>query len=209
MAVTFPLDLLEDMKGIGWSTSFELVYRQEQSRHASGRIRVKDYGTPIWTATYSTKNLSPNRLDFWKARLGLLENGLNTFYAYPTSRCWPIKHPNGLGLNTLTAEINSINGNNKELSLKSIENLNLSIGDYLSVNNRLYQVMEDSSTGNSGQGPEFEIRPHFNINNIAIDDTVRIYQPRCVMTLVPGSISFNSGLNGRGSVSFQAIESIG
>lgn len=209
MAVTFPLNLLDDLSGIGWSTDFELVYRQEQSRHASGRIRVKDYGTPIWSASYSTKNLSPNRLDYWKARLSLLDNGLNTFYAYPMSRCWPIKHPNGLGLNTLTATVNSINANNKELSLKDIPNLNLSTGDYISVNNRLYQVMEDMSTGTLGQGPEFEVRPHFNINNIAVDDTVRIYQPRCLMTLVPGSQSFGSGLNGRGSVAFSGIEAIG
>jgi hypothetical protein len=209
MAITFPLDLIDDLKGIGWSTDFQLMYRQEQSRHASGRTRVKDFGTPIWTATYSTKNLSPNKIDFWKARLSLLENGLNTFYAYPMSRCWPILHPNGEGLAGLTGEVKSLNANNKELSLKSIANLNLSVGDYISANERLYQVMEEESTGVGGEGPEFEIRPHFNINNIAINDDVRIYEPRCIMTLVPGSASFGVGLNGRGSVSFNAIEAIG
>lgn len=209
MAVTFPLNLLDDLKDIGWSTDFELLYRQEQSRHASGRVRVKDYGTPIWNASYVTKNLSPNKLDFWKARLSLLENGLNTFYAHPMSRCWPIKHPNGDGLNVNVAQVNSINSNNKELSIKNINNLNLSTGDYISINDRLYQVMEDISTGASGQSLEFEIRPHFNINNINVDDEVRIYQPRCLMTLVPGSMSFGSGLNGRGSVSFRGIEAIG
>lgn len=209
MAVTFPLNLLDDIKDVGWSTEFELFYRQEQSRHASGRIRVKDLGTPLWTAAYATKNFSPNKLDFWKARLSLLENGLNTFYAYPTSRCWPIKHPNGLNLTETTAQVNSINSNNKELSIKGIPNLNLSIGDYFSVNERIYQVMEDVSTGTDGTSDEFELRPHFNINNIDVDDVVRIYQPRCIMSLVPGSQSFGAALNGRGSVSFRAIQSIG
>lgn len=209
MAVTFPLNLLENLKGIGWSTEFELSYRQEQSTHASGRVRVKDFGTPIWTAAFTTKNLSPNKLDAWKARLSLLENGLNTFIAYPLSRCWPIKHPNGVGLSANTALVNSINANNKELSIKGLNNLNLSLGDYISVNNRLYQVMEDVSSGTLGTSPQFEVRPHFNINNIAVDDVVRIYQPQCIMTLVPGSTSFGSSLNGRGSVSFRAIESIG
>lgn len=209
MAVTFPLDLLSDLTDIGWSTEFELLYRQEQSRHASGRIRVKDFGTPIWTAAYTTKNLSPNELDFWKARLSLLENGLNTFYAYPMSRCWPINHPNGIDLVTTVANVATLNVNNKALSVKNIFDLSLSVGDYISVNNRLYQVMENVTTGSIGTSTQFEVRPHFNVNNIAVNDVVRIYQPLCVMTLVPGSMSFGSGLNGRGSVSFRAIEAIG
>lgn len=210
MAITFPISLLDDLNDIGWSTEFELLYRQEQSRHASGRTRVKDFGTPIWSASYSTKNLSPNKLDFWKARLSLLENGLNTFYGYPMSRCWPIKHPYGNGLEGYTtAQVKSINVNNKALSLKSIPNLNLSTGDYISINNRLYQVMEDAATDGEGDGTEFEIRPFFNINNIAVDDVVRIYKPRCLMTLVPGSLSMGSNLNGRGSISFRSMEAIG
>lgn len=210
MAITFPLDLLSDLSGIGWSTEFQLVYRQEQSRHASGRTRVKDFGTPIWTATYSTKNLSPNKLDYWKARLSALDNGLNTFYAYPMSRCYPILHPNGTDLEDTTANVKSLNVNNKAMSLKNIPNLNLSVGDFISANDRMYQVLEEMSTNASpGDGPEFEVRPHFNPNNIEVDDVVRLYQPRCIMTLVPGSASFGSGLNGRGSVSFQGIEAIG
>lgn len=69
--------------------------------------------------------------------------------------------------------------------------------------------MENAATTGVGVSSEFEVRPHFNVNNISIDDDVRIYQPRCIMTLVPGSVSFGSALNGRGSVSFRAIEAIG
>lgn len=235
MAITYPLNLLDDLPG--WSTDFNLIYRQEQSRHASGRTRVKDFGTPIWGATYVTRNLSPNSLDYWKARLQALENGLFEFIAYPKSRCWPINHPNGTFSGTtvegwvlesgfwddggiwmtdvpwetesLTSGlVNSVNINNKALSIKGIPYLNLSIGDYISIENKLYQVMENASSEEDGITPEFEVRPHLSLT-ISVDDVVLIYKPNCLMTLVPGSISSSSGLNGRGSISFQAIESRG
>lgn len=235
MALTYPSDIIDELDGIGWSTEFNLFYRQEQTRHASGRTRVKDFGTPLWQATYSTKNLSPNKLDYWKARLNSLENGINTFIAYPRSRCWPIAHPNGLLIDPsnwvlesgfwddsgiwLTSvawdsnvldngTINNINENNKALSLKDVPNLKLSVGDYISINNLLYQVMEGAEAGTSGITSEFEVRPHLNIG-ISVDDTVVLHKPYCYMTLVPNSVNAGSGLNGRGSISFQAIESRG
>lgn len=232
MAITYPLNLLDELPG--WSSDFNLVYRQEMSRHSSGRIRVKDFGTPIWEATYITKNLSPNTLDMWRARLNSLENGLNTFLAYPKSRCWPIKHPNGIAVsasgwslengfwsdggvwideipwsgNTVTSgRVNSKNVNNKALTIKEVSNLNLSVGDYISINNNLHQVMEDATTI-SGVTTEFEVRPHLSLN-IGVNDVVLINKPSCLMTLVPGSVNASSGLNGRGSISFSAIESRG
>lgn len=233
MAITYPLDLLDALPG--WSTDFNLLYRQEQSRHASGRTRVKDFGTPIWGATYTTKNLSPNTLDFWRARLKALENGLQNFRGYPKSRCWPIAHPNGLlvqptnwvlqtgnwndggvwltgipwSSNSLgSATVNSVNSNNKALSLKDAPSLNLRAGDYISIRENLYQVMEDATANSGGVTPEFEVRPHLNINTAPNDD-VLFNKPYCLMTLVPDSINTTSGLNGRGSISFQAIESRG
>lgn len=234
MAITYPLDLLDALPG--WSTDFNLLYRQEQSRHASGRTRVKDYGTPIWQATYTTKNLSPNTLDFWRARLNSLENGLQTFRAYPKSRCWPIAHPNGeiivdesgwvlesdfwndngqwlTGIpwsgDVLTSGlINTKNVNNKALSLKEMPFLTLSVGDYLSIDGKLHQLVEGASSLSSGVTGEFEVRPHLDVS-IGVNDTVLINKPYCLMTLVPGSVSASSGLNGRGSISFQAIEARG
>lgn len=236
VAITYPTNLLADISGIGWSTEFNLLYRQEQSRHASGRTRVKDFGTPIWSATYTTKNLSPNNIDFWKAKLNALENGLNTFIAYPTSRCWPIAHPGGVAVDetgwvlesgfwndagiwlggvpwndtiVTTGLVDVININNKALSIKNIPYLNLSIGDFLSIDNNLYQVMEDAESATiAGITPQFEVRPHLS-SSISVNDVVLINKPSCLMTLVPGSVSASSGLNGRGSISFQAIESRG
>ena len=93
MTINYPLDLLNGFPG--WTTGFSLKWRQEQSTQASGRILVKDMGSPLWTLRAVSKVLSPNNLDLWRAKLTSLENGLQTFKAYPMSRCYPILYPNG------------------------------------------------------------------------------------------------------------------
>lgn len=71
MAITFPYDILTDFPG--WSTEFDLLWRQEQSRSAGGKTYVKDLGTPLWEAKYQSISLSPNELDYWRARFKLLD----------------------------------------------------------------------------------------------------------------------------------------
>src|SRR5690349_8447064 len=93
MALTYPLDILAGFPG--WATEFEPLWRQEQSRQANGRTRLKDLGSPLWRGAWVTRSLSPNLLDEWRARLNALENGLQTFKGYPLSRCYPIAYPNG------------------------------------------------------------------------------------------------------------------
>ncbi len=93
MAITFPYDLLTDFPG--WSTEFDLFWRQEQSRAAGGRTFVKDMGSPLWAATYQSTSLKPNELDYWRARFKSLENGFNQFYGRPKSRCYPMAYPGG------------------------------------------------------------------------------------------------------------------
>lgn len=218
MAISYPItNIIDELDGVGWSTSFELLYRQEQSRHASGRTRVKDFGTPIWQASYTTKTFSPNKIDYWKARLNTLENGIQIFRAYPRSRCWPIAHPNGIVLDDdgdiienpfANAQLLSRNVNNKAIRLKGIPFVNISVGDYVSIRNLLYQAVEPASAGADGNSTEFEVRPHLAIS-ISVDDEVSLVKPHCNMTLTPGSVSATTGLNGRGSISFSAIEARG
>lgn len=187
----------------GWTVQFELLYRQEQSRHADGRTRVKDFGTPIWTASYQSRQMRPNELDEWRARLNLLENGLNTFQAWPTSRCWPIRHPNGVG--AVNGTIAAVGLDNKSLSItwNSGGPTILSVGDYINLNGlRLHQVTELRGTGVVGVAP-------FLSTGILVGQAVDVSQPSVAMTLQPGSINTQTGLNGRGSVTFQAIEARG
>lgn len=185
----------------GWTTRFELMYRQEESIHASGRVRVKDFGTPIWRASYQSKQLRPNELDEWRARLAALENGLLTYQAWPMSRCWPIKHPNGTG--AVDGVIATLPAGNKSLTITwTGGSTTLSVGDYLNLNAaRLYQVTGIASGVVS-------VVPHLSAGTL-VGQAVDVSKPSVLMALVPGSVSTSSGLNGRGLVSFEAMEAQG
>lgn len=209
----------------GWTTRFELLFRQEQSRHASGRTRVKDFGTPIWTASYQSKLLRPNQVDEWRARLAALGNGLGTFQAWPSSRCWPINYPNGQSavpddwvledgtwgpgglwltglpwssaLPTGVTVASFTSGNKITLSAA----VSLVVGDYIQIEDRLHQIVEVV-------GPVYTLAPHYSLG-ILVGDAVTLNRPSVAMSLVPGSVNTQTGLNGRASISFEAMEARG
>lgn len=204
MAITYPIDLLAGFPG--WSTDFSLLWRQEHSRHASGRTRVKDFGTPIWQANYVSTTLSANVLDAWRARLASLENGLNTFTGYSLSRCRPILHPGSSVLPE--GAVDTVGADNKSLRVSGLTDITLSIGDMIQVGSYLYQVMEEAAAV-AGLTPLFEVRPHLATGAAALD-VVKITKPSVAMTIVPGSVSASADpRTGRGSISFQAIEARG
>ncbi len=210
----------------GWTTRFELFYRQEQSRSASGRTRVKDFGTPLWRATYQSKLLTPNQVDEWRARLNALGNGLGTFQAWPTSRCWPINYPNGeievpvdwvleddswgpggLWLTgipwSLTAPTTTTVGTvANPLTLSFATPVALTIGDYFQIGTRLHQVVGLPSAG------VYTVAPQLSVGVLA-GQTVTLYRPSATMALVPNTVSSQTSLNGRASITFEAMETLG
>jgi len=208
MTITYPINLLPTFPG--WTSGFSLRWRQEQSTLASGRILVKDLGSPLWTLRAATKPLSPNNLEYWRARLTALENGLQQFWAYPMSRCFPIAYPNGSwptgGAFNGQAAVASINANRKAISVNALPpGFKISVGDYVSLAGDLHQVMEAATANGSGVTGEFEIRPHvWPAVTLPRDATFK--QPACLMVIVPGSVSSDANLSGWGAITFQAIE---
>jgi hypothetical protein len=207
MTVTYPINLLPGFPG--WTTGFDLRWRQEQSTLASGRVLVKDMGAPLWTLRATTKPLKPNDLDYWRARLTALENGLQQFWAYPMSRCFPQAYPNGSwptgGAFNGTATLAAVNANRKAISLSGLPaGFVLSVGDYVSIAGDLHQVME-AATAAGGTTPQFEVRPHL-WPEAGVADLVYVKQPSCLMAIVPGSLSSDASISGWGTVSFQAME---
>ncbi|MBZ9653551.1 hypothetical protein [Phyllobacterium lublinensis] len=209
MAITFPLssDFLHDFPG--WTLDFELMWRQEQSRSAGGRTVVKDLGSPLWKMTVQSKPLQRQVLDTWRARFNVLENGLNQFYAFPKSRCYPIAYPAGVGMGVVTgAQIDTMDASRKAIRIKNLPaGYTGKVGDYIQIGtNSLHQVAEDFTASGAGLTPLFEIRPHL-WPAAAVNDAVKVTRPSCLMTLVPGSLSSTAELNGFGSITFQAMES--
>lgn len=208
MSLSAPFNLLADFPG--WTVSFDLMYRQEQSRTAGGRTVVKDLGSPLWQLKAQSKQLRPNTLDYWRARLAALENGLQTFYGYPLSRTYPIAYPNGSwptgGAFSGSAVLATINANRKAVTLSGLPAaFALSVGDYVSIAGDLHQVMEAATASAGGLTPEFEVRPHI-WPSVTAGAAAAVYRPSCIMSIVPGSVASDSDLTGWGSLSFQAIE---
>lgn len=208
MAITYPIDFLPDFPG--WSTKFEPMFRQEQSRTAGGVTYVKDLGSPLWQGAWSSRSLRPNELDYWRARLDALENGLQTFKGYPLSRCYPIAYPkpayDALGVGSVT--LGSIGTNRKSGTLVGLPaGYMLSIGDLIEVaGSGLHRVMQAVTASGAGITPVFEVRPHF-WPGASAPAAVTLVRPSCPMRIVPSSINSDADPStGRGSISFQAIE---
>lgn len=200
MALTAPLDLLTNFPG--WSTSFELMARQEQSRHASGRTRVKDFGSPIWRGSWQSKTLSANELDMWRARIENAMVSQMTFQAWQSSRCRPILHPGAAALPTGT--LYAIGADDKTIRVSDLAGISLSIGDMIQIGAaNLHRVLEPASGNPTGF---FTIEPHL-WPGTATSQAVKIGKPFCLMTVDPGSLSAPADPStGRGRISFSGTE---
>lgn len=205
MAITFPYDLLAEFPG--WSTDFDLYYRQEQSRTASGRTLVKDFGSPLWRAVYQSRSLRINELDEWRARLNTMENGLNTFLGRSTSRCYPIDDPRGEKLGSPTVTLASASPNRKDIVITGIPyGYQLRVGDLIQIGTRNLHRVVMATASEGGTTNALEIRPHIWPETM-VGDTVKLVRPECRMTIIPGSVSTMADFStGRGTVNFQAIE---
>lgn len=200
MVLAYPLDLLSDFPG--WSTGFGLVYRQEQSRLASGATIGKDLGSPLWRGSWVSHELMPNDLDYWSARLEALEGVLKTFRAYSMSRYRPIKHPGSSALPAGTLQM--IHSDRKRVIVAGLTGINLSVGDMLQVGTTdLHRLMEPAAGNPTAL---FEVRPHI-WPGVAEGATVSIAQPSCIMSLVSGSVVVSADQRtGRGTIAFEGIE---
>ena len=211
MPFSFPFDLLDDFPG--WANEFGLLRREEQSRTAGGVTIVKDMGEPLWQAAYATTVLTPNELDYWRARLDVLDGGQQQFKAYPLSRCFPIKYPNGSwptgsGFSGDSATISARWNSGKELTISGLPaGYIVSRGDFLRIGSRnLHRVVNREVADGSGVAAGVEVRPHF-WPETEPGDALSVRKPYCLMTIVPGSISTAADLaTGKGAISFRAIE---
>lgn len=208
MAVTFPYDLLAGFPG--WQATFELYRRQELSRSAFGRTFVKDLGDPIWRASYVSKNLKPNQLDNWRARLDILDGGVNTFRACVISRCYPIAHPRGAWPGGASfsgvGALSGIAANRKEIRLNGLPvGTILSPGDVIMIGEgRIHRVVVGAVMGTTQTGL-IEIRPHLR-PGVVNGTAATIVNPWSLMSIDPESRADAADLSGKGSITFSATE---
>lgn len=216
MSLTAPFDILTGFPG--YTTSFAPLYRQEQSRTAGGKTYVKDYDDPLWQLSAQSRSLSINELDYWRARLAALENGLQAFLGYSMSRTWPILYPKGswptgVAFDGVSAGLATINTARTAISISDLpEGFKFSVGDYLTIGNDLHQVMEPATANGAGLTNVFEVRPRIwpsvEVGSSPPPAAVSVKRPACLMTIDPGSVSSPADpATGRGVISFTATES--
>lgn len=216
MAISEPVDLLSDFPG--WTTVFEPMWRQEQSRTAGGTTYVKDLGSPLWMLSAQSRQLRINELDYWRARLNAMENGIAQFRGYSMSRCFPIAYPRGSwptggAFDGQSAVLLSVGTNRKSISVGGLPaGFAFSVGDYVQIGESdLHQVMESAQADADGETVMFEVRPHIWASVDGGDSPplpVRVKRPSCLLTIVPGSVQSQADpQTGEGAVSFQAVES--
>lgn len=215
MTVTYPVDLLADWPG--WAV-LDLSYGEETSGQAGGQVRVRSLRAPLWTLRATSRDLSPNELRRWKARLAALENGKKTFWGYDLSACYPAAHPRGTwatgaAFDGESAAIHTV-VSSTALRLKSLPpGFVLSVGDDIAFSYgpgpsyALHQVVEAAIADAAGVTPAFEVRPPIR-QGAAANNVVRVKRPACLMMVVPGSISTPLNLSGRGPISFDAVQVI-
>jgi hypothetical protein len=217
MAITYPIDLLDEFPG---TTHLALSYGDETSGQASGQVRVKRLRSPLWTLRAETKRLRPGVFKMWRARIESLENGLRTFLGYEKNATYPILYPDGTwptggSFSGVSAAIHTVSST-LALRLKELPaGYIVSEGDFIAFTDgesplggyALHQAVESATADGSGVTPAFEVRPPIR-QGAAADMPVAVKKPSCLMMIVPGSLSAPAGLDGWGTISFDALQVI-
>lgn len=215
MAIVEPVDLLADFPGT--TTRFNLDRVEELDATRSGAVISKDLGPALWALSAQTRELPPTVFRAWKARLNSLEGGARVFKGYDLTACYPAAYPRGSWPTGPAfdgyASLNAVS-DARTIRLAGLPaDFVVSVGDYLAFDygasgaRALHQAVESVAAAGSGITPEFEIQPPLR-TGWELDAVVALVRPHTLMTLVPGSVSDSTGLNGRGSISFSARQTI-
>lgn len=126
-----PLSGFFDLFGVR-DVTFWPPPRQEVSREAGGRAQVKDMGSPLWRASFTTAPQSLRAAQAFEAALMSLNGSAGTFLAFDPRRPFPAAYPAGLFADT--ARIGTLfDGNAFLIALSHLTpGFTLSPGDYLS-----------------------------------------------------------------------------
>lgn len=209
MSTSGIIDLLDGFPG--WTTNFEPMFLQEQSRQANGVTRGKDFGTPLWRGTWQSRSMLPNELDAWRARLDSLAGVIVPFRGVHLARCYPILYPNGSWPTGVSfnggCQVASASG--QSLALGGLPaGYRVSVGDMVGVVTASHAWLfraGQTVTALAGTTPAFAVTPPIPAG-LTPGLPATVVRPWCPMTLVPGSLAYAADIDGVGSVTFSAME---
>ena len=130
------------------SQAFVLNYGDETAQQRGGQIRVNSMYPDLWSWKPQCSVLTPQRAKEVAAEFGLNGGSRGTYYFYDPSHPYPKNDPQGTQiLVPANVLINSLNGDNKRMSLKGLPSAYvISKGDYLSFNYGLNRALHMVTT---------------------------------------------------------------
>jgi hypothetical protein len=193
-ALTFPLSLAAfyDTLGVA-SCTFEDTLPIETSQMADGTILKASLGASLWRGTLNLVPRTHADAQAIEALVSVLKRPGSSFLARDPRRVGPKLDPTGSTLGANTVQINSLNVDNRQLSLKGLPaSYVISVGDMLSftygsspTRYALHRVVEAATANGSGVTPEFEVTPLIR-SGAAVDATVTLVKPVCKAVLLQG-----------------------
>lgn len=209
MGISFPRT--DIITGLFQQSPFKLYERQEYSRDGRGRPYVKSKGEAVWTAQFQTVPMTFQSSLEYAAKLNSLDGAIGTFYAYDKRRPYPKEYADGDFADS--GKINTLNSNNKAMSLKSLPaSFKLSVGDYLAFDfasgrRALHQIMESVTADGSGLTTEFEVRPHIRPGIVLSPDVaVTLKKPSAIFVIEPGTLQQSTENVIHDRYSFSAVQ---
>lgn len=209
MAITYPRsDLMTAHRLIVQAPGFRLSPLQEISRLRNGEIRAKNFADPIWKASFSTPQLTQDECVEFESILNDLEDGLKPFHAYDERRPYPFRYQNGVFQDN--GQISAISENGRTVTFSGLQpSFQLTRGDKFRltsvVGTTLHEIKETITANGSGATGAVVVQPNippaYEGNN-----PVSFSKPYCLMTIEPGSVSYNPGPSALATVSFSAVQ---
>lgn len=204
----------------GWAT-MELDHGDETSGQGNGQIRVKQLREPLWMLSAVSRQLTPNEIRYWKAKLDSLKNGKRLFYGYELTSYYPAAYPEGawptgVSFDGVSAQIYSLGSDGESLALELLPvGFVVTVGDMLSFSYgegdptplALHRFVEGGTANGSGVTPELRVEPPIRTGAEA-GATVSVKRPACHMMIAPNSVSTPRDVSGRGVISFSARQVI-
>ena len=179
------------------SIQMRLVEDQQISGLGGGKVIVADLSPKYWEFEVSLINMENAEARKVQAVIEALDGGLRDFYLWDQRAAYPIADPKGSILGASTVQINSLNINNVEMTLKGLPSgYTLSPGDMLHfdfgmpVKRALHRIVVGGVASGAGISPSLVVRPHI-LPGAAEDAVVTLIRPSARVKMLPGS--FNPG----------------
>ncbi len=174
-------------------TTFWPLWRQELSRTGGGATQAKDFGTPLWRASFTTAPIALADVGPAEAALISLNGSTGSFLARDIRRPYPQAHADGVFSDSGT--IGTLDGGNAfMLSLADLPvGFQLTAGDYLGFSygarpSLALHVVAAAPPAADGLGDtaSFEVFPAIRPGAL-VGAAVTLKKPSCEMILEPGA----------------------